>query len=261
MTDNGYTLITGASAGIGKAIAQRFAEAGHDLILVARRQAELEALAAKLAHDHGVDAQPLSADLATRGASERLLAQLAGRDVGILVNNAGVLSSGSFRRMEQKAIDAMIGLNVSSLTAMCRTFADHLVERGGGRIVNVASIAAFQPVPNLAVYAATKAYVLSLSESLSLELARKGVSVTAVCPGYTDTDMLRGPVAEAAGKVSIPEFTVLDPETVARDAYKACMRGAAIEVPGIGYSVAMAATSVMPRWMKRRLARLATGVG
>ena len=256
MTDNGYTLITGASAGIGKAIAERFAAEGHDLVLVARRQAELEALAAKLAHDHGIHAVPISADLAGDDAAGQLLDALGDRDVGIVVNNAGVLSSGSFRRMEQDAIDAMITLNVAALTRMCRTFVERLVERGGGRIVNVASVAAFQAVPNLAVYAATKAYVLSLSEALSLELTRKGVTVTAVCPGYTDTAMLRGPVAESGGKIRIPEFTVLEPETVARAAYKACMRGDAIEVPGLGYSMAMATSSVMPRWLKRRITKL-----
>ena len=256
MSDHGYTLITGASAGIGQAIAERFAANGHDLVLVARRQAELEALAAKLSHDHGIDALPISADLTDDDAPEYLLEIIGARDVGILVNNAGVLSSGSFRRMDDDAIEAMIELNIGALTRMCHEFADRLVERGGGRIVNIASIAAFQPVPNLAVYAATKAYVLSLSEALSLELARKGVTVTAVCPGYTDTAMLRGPVTEAAGKINIPEFTVLDPETVARAAYKACMRGDAIEVPGIGYSAAMAVTGVLPRWVKRRLTRL-----
>ena len=256
MTDNGYTLITGASAGIGKAIAERFASNGHDLVLVARRQPELEALAARLAHDHGIHAVPIPADLADDDAAEDLLEALGERDVGIVINNAGVLTSGSFRRMDGDAIEAMIELNVLSLTRMCRAFAERLVERGGGRIVNVASIAAFQPVPNLAVYAATKAYVLSLSESLSIELARKGVSVTAICPGYTDTDMLRGPVTESAGKINIPEFTVLDPETVARATYKACMRGDAIEVPGMGYSAAMAVTGVLPRWIKRRLTRL-----
>lgn len=256
MSDHGYTLITGASAGIGQAIAERFASRGHDLVLVARRQAELEALAAKLSHSHGIDALPVSADLTDDDAPEDLVEAIGARDVGIVINNAGVLTSGSFRRMDDDDIDAMIALNITSLTHMCRVFAERLVGRGSGRIVNVASIAAFQPVPNLAVYAATKAYVLSLSEALSLELARKGVSVTAICPGYTDTEMLRGPVNGAAGEIRIPEFTILEPDTVARATYKACMRGDTIEVPGIGYSAAMAVTSVLPRWIKRRLTGL-----
>ncbi|MEO0614606.1 MAG: SDR family oxidoreductase [Pseudomonadota bacterium] len=259
MTENTYTLITGASAGIGKAIAERFASEGHNLVLVARRLPELTTLAEKLSHDHGVDAVPLALDLSDDDASEDLIEALGDRDVETVINNAGVLSSGSFRHMDRDRIESMIELNVVSLTDMCRTFSERLVERGGGRIVNVASIAAFQPVPNLAVYAATKAYVLSLSEALSLELGRKGVTVTAVCPGFTDTDMLRGPVQEAAGKINIREFTVLEPETVARAAYKACMRGDAIEVPGIGYSIAMATTGVLPRWIKRRLTKLASG--
>lgn len=258
MSDNGYTLITGASAGIGQAIAERFAANGHNLVLVARRQAELEAIAAKLSHAHNIDALPVRADLSDDDAPEELLEAIGDRDVDIVINNAGVLTSGSFRRMDDDAIDAMIELNIGSLTRMCRVFSERLVERGGGRIVNIASIAAFQAVPNLAVYAATKAYVLSLSEALSLELARKGVTVTAVCPGYTDTDMLRGPVAEAAGDISIPDFTVLEPETVARATYKACMRGDTIEVPGIGYAALTSITGVLPRWIKRRLTKLMT---
>lgn len=256
MSDHGYTLITGASAGIGQAIAERFAAKRHNLVLVARRQPELEALAAKLAHDHGVDALPVSADLSDDDAPEGLLEAIGDRDVDIVVNNAGVLTSGSFRRMDDGAIEAMIDLNIAALTRMCRVFAERLVERGGGRIVNIASVAAFQAVPRLAVYAATKAYVLSLSEAMSIELARKGVTVTAVCPGYTDTAMLRGPVAEAAGGINIPDFTVLEPETVARATYKACTRGDVIEVPGIGYAAAMAVTGVLPRWVKRRLSKL-----
>lgn len=260
MTDASYTLITGASAGIGKAIAEKFASEGHNLVLVARRLPELTALADKLSHDHGIDAVPVAADLSDDDAVEDLLEGLGDRDVEILINNAGVLTGGSFRRMDRDRIESMLELNIMALTEMCRTFAERFAERGAGRIVNLASVAAFQPVPNLAVYAATKAYVLSLSEALSIELARKGVTVTAVCPGYTDTNMLRGSFQEADGKINIKEFTVLEPETVARATYKACMRGDAIEVPGIGYSVAMAATSVMPRWLKRRLTKMATGV-
>lgn len=259
MTAKPLTLITGASAGIGKAIAERFASEGHGVVLVARRQSELAALATRLSEQHGVQAVPVSFDLAADGAAQALADELAELDIDIVVNNAGVLTSGSFYRMDEDAIGRMIALNIASLTAMCRSFVPRLIERGGGRLVNVASIAAFQAVPQLAVYAATKAYVLSLSEALSLELQRKGVSVTAVCPGYTDTDMLRGPVASAGGKIKIPEFTVLEPETVAKDAYKACMKGAPICVPGLGYSIAMAATGVMPRWLKRRLTKLAGG--
>ncbi|MEM6810276.1 MAG: SDR family oxidoreductase [Pseudomonadota bacterium] len=259
MSTSTYTLITGASAGIGKAIAERFASEGHNLVLVARRLPELTTLADKLTHDHGIDAVPLALDLSDDDASEDLIEALGDRDVDIVVNNAGVLSSGSFRRMDRDRIESMIELNIVSLTEMCRTFSERLAERGGGRIVNVASIAAFHPVPTLAVYAATKAYVLSLSEALSLELAHKGVTVTAVCPGFTDTNMLRTPVQEAAGKIKIPDFTMLEPETVAKAAYKACMRGDAIEVPGIGYSIVMATTGVLPRWVKRRLTKLGTG--
>ena len=259
MKSTDYTLITGASAGIGKALAREFAAHGHRLILVARREEALEVIAADLRGEYGVDVVVHAADLAEDGASDALLTALKDYPVDILVNNAGVLSGGSFRSMSQDAIGGMITLNIAALTSMCRSFVEPMIARGGGRIVNIASVAAFQAVAGLAVYAASKAYVLNLSEALSVELAGKGVTVTAVCPGYTDTEMLRGPVAKAGGAIKVPEFTVLTPERVAADAYKACMAGDAIKVPGIGYAVTMATSRLIPRWMLRRISKMATG--
>lgn len=257
MSNNSTALITGASAGIGEQLAHVFAEYGHNLILVARRQAQLDALAQELRDQHRIEVKVIAADLAADGAVSALAESLAGIPVDILVNNAGVLSSGSFKHMPDDSIDNMLRLNVLSLTRLCRQFIQPMVDRGQGRVLNVASIAAFQSVPNLAVYAATKAYVLNLSEALSVELADKGVTVTTLCPGYTDTAMLRGPVASGSAKIA--EFTILSPERVARDGYKACMAGDAIKVPGIGYAAAMATSRLIPRWVLRRIAKMATG--
>lgn len=246
-------LITGASAGIGQHLARVFASNGHNLILVARREAPMQTLADELTglYDVAIDVEAL--DLSGEHAADHLFNTLADREIDILVNNAGVLTGGRFNTMDETAINNMMTLNISVLTQLCHRFSQPMVERGAGRILNVSSVAAFQPVPKLAVYAATKAYVLSLSESLSIEMRKKGVSVTALCPGYTDTEMLRGPIAKSTGKVRIPEFAVLDPKRVAEDAYNACMAGDAVKVPGIGYAATMATTRLIPKWMLRRI--------
>lgn len=257
MSKKSTAVITGASAGIGKELARVFAENGHALILVARRQAELEALALDLRQAHNAAVTVHAADLALDGAADALFDALADTRVDILVNNAGVLTSGTFRKMPPGAIDNMIRVNIVALTGLCRNFIEPMLKRGSGRILNVASIAAFQPVPSLAVYAATKAYVLSLSEALMVEAGEKGVTVTAVCPGFTDTDMLRGPDPSSREANSIPDAAVLKPERVARDAYEACMSGEAIKVPGVGYALTMATTRFLPRWVLRRAGTLA----
>ena len=171
-------LITGASLGIGEALARCFAADGHALVLVAGSVAKLEALAKELAATHGVKVVVLP------DAAKRLA-------VDVLVNNAGVLAQGAFAEMAAQRHQDMIALNVAGPTAMLAHFVPTMRRRGFGRVPNVASIAAFQPVPTLATYAATKAYVLSLTESLRQQLKGSGVTVTALCPGITATSMPR----------------------------------------------------------------------
>jgi short-subunit dehydrogenase len=162
------TLITGASAGIGEALAGQFAGHGHDLVLVARSVDKLEALADALTAGHGVDVAVYPADLSKRGAAGKLFRALQDDRlaVDILVNNAGVLQHGRFVEMPPAEHQRIVQLNIAALSDMLAWFLPPMVERGGGRILNVASVAAFQPVPSLATYAATKAFVLSLSEAL-----------------------------------------------------------------------------------------------
>lgn len=257
MNKPGTTLITGASAGIGEQMARVFAANGHDLILVARRKTALDKLARKLRKAHGIEVRVHSADLAADGAPQALFDALTETPIDILVNNAGVLSGGAFRKMDSADIDSMIRLNVGALTQLCRLFVEPMIERGHGRIMNVASIAAFQLVPTLAVYAATKAYVLSLGESLSVELGRHGVSVTTVCPGFTDTDMLRGGIESQDDKGGVSELLVMTPERVAKDAYHACMTRTTIKVPGLHYATASATSRLLPRWALRGVSRIA----
>jgi uncharacterized protein len=248
-------LITGASSGIGEALAHCFAKGGHNLVLVARSAVKLQALAGELAAAHGIQAWVEPADLAKPEAAARLAANLKRkrRTIDVLVNNAGVLEHGAFAAMEPASHQQIIDLNIAGLTAMLAQFVPPMVERGRGRVLNVASIAAFQPVPMLATYAASKAYVLSLTESLSEELKGTGVSVTALCPGITATNMLERAADANAQLAQLPSFLVGDVDAVARQAYQACMKREVICVPGTLNRTAMIASRGAPKWLVRRI--------
>jgi len=247
-------VITGASSGIGEVLAKNFAEGGFNLVLVARSEKKLESLAQQLESDTGAKVWVEPADLSRRGAAKKLAATLKkqGIEVDILVNCAGVLEHGSFVDLPDSAHQGQIDLNVSGLTSMLVHFVPPMVQRGKGRILNVASIAAFQPIPSLATYAATKAYVLSLTESLAEELSATGVSVTALCPGVTATNMLEN-AQQKSGGLKIPAFVVGDVEDVAAQGYKACLKGDVICVPGAVNLAATLSGRATPKWLLRRI--------
>lgn len=246
-------LITGASSGIGEALARRFAKEGHALVLVARRADKLRALADELATAHGVKAVVQPADLAQPGAAHGLATELKRKriEVDVLVNNAGVLEQGEFCAIDAERHQQLIDLNVSALTAMLAAFVPAMRERGFGRVLNLASIAAFQPVPTLATYAATKAYVLSLTESLSEELKGSGVTVTALCPGVTATPMVEHAAAANAKLSQLPRFLVGDADAVADEGVRACLRGDVIAVPGVFNLAGVLAARATPKWLVR----------
>ena len=249
-------LITGASSGIGEALARCFARDGHRLVLVARSNGKLRALAAALKAEHGTQVDVMPADLAVPGAAETLAAALRRkrRVVDVLVNNAGVLEHGAFVALGAPSHLRLIDLNVSGLTAMLAAFAPAMLARGHGRVLNVASIAAFQPVPGLASYAATKAYVLSLTESLAEEWRGSGVSITALCPGITATGMLASAAQANSRLASLPAFLVGEVGAVAEEGYRACLAGDVICVPGLLNQAAMVAGRATPKWLLRRIA-------
>lgn len=254
----GTALITGASSGIGESLAGCFAAAGFDLVLVARSADKLQALAAALSARHSIKVRVEPADLSQPEAASALAAKLkrARVPVEVLVNNAGVLAQGLFAGMSAASQQQMIDLNVAGLTAMLSAFVPPMVERGSGRVLNVASIASFQPVPSLATYAATKAYVLSLTESLSEELRGSGVSVTALCPGITATRMLDTAIQANAQVSRIPGVLIGDVDDVARQGFEACLKGDVICVPGVVNQVAVLASRSTPKWLLRRLSGL-----
>ena len=180
-------LVTGASSGIGAAYARALAAQGYDLILVARRADRLQALADEVKQAHGHRAEVLPADLLRREAPAELVAGVAalGMQVDLLVNNAGMGVHGPFADATAEDDLRMIDLNITSLTALTRAFAPAMIARRSGAIINVASTAAFQAIPFMGVYAATKAYVLSFSEAIAEELRPHGITVQCLCPGAT----------------------------------------------------------------------------
>jgi uncharacterized protein len=248
-------LITGASSGIGKALARRFAKHNFDLVLVARSADKLEALAEEVSRVHGINAKAAPADLSQPGAVKKLAVSLKrGRhEVDVLVNNAGVLEYGAFLDVSAERHQELIDLNITGLTGMLAHFLPPMVARGRGRVLNVASIAGFQPVPMLATYAATKAYVLSITEALSEELAGTGVSITALCPGITATGMLDAARKANNALSELPGIVVGTAETVADEGFEACMRGEVIRVPGALNQAAMLASRAAPKWLLRRV--------
>ena len=251
---NETVLITGASSGIGEALAWVFAEHGHDMILVARSAGKLDQLADELAAEHNVMVSVRPLDLAEPDSAGDLARVLhrEGQQVDILVNNAGVLEHGAFVDMAPEDHQRMVQLNVAGLTAILAHFVPSMADRESGRVLNVASIGAFQPVPSLATYAATKAYVLSLSESLAEELAGTGVSVTALCPGVTATNMV-ATAQQKSGGLKIPDFIVGDVQDVAAQGYRACLKGDAICVPGAVNLAATLTGRATPKWLLRRI--------
>ncbi len=256
--NNATALITGASSGIGEALAHCFANDGFNVILVSRSTDKLQALALKLQEHNQVNVQVCAADLSRSGAVEKLATALAAKKVrvDVLVNCAGVLEQGEFTALSPEKHQNIIDLNISGLTAMLSAFVPAMAERGSGRVLNVASVAAFQPIPTLASYAASKAYVLSLSESLAEELRGSGVTVTTLCPGITATNMLSRAAGANDKLGKLPGFLISDVQEVAATGFKACMDGDAICVPGAINQAAMIASRGTPKWLVRRIGGL-----
>jgi len=248
-------LVTGASSGIGEALAKRFARAGHDLVLVARSRGKLNKLAADLRQQHHVKVDVAVTDLAKPGAATKLAANLKRRrlDVGILVNNAGINAVGEFTRITTRENLDIIALNVAAATEMLSSFLPAMIKRGHGRVLNVASTSSFLPVPFMATYAASKAYLLSLTESLAEEVCGHGVTLTALCPGVTETPMLTSMEKSDPTFTKLVGFTVSDVDDVANEGYEACMAGEVIRVPGYVNLMTTISSRTMPRWVVRRI--------
>ncbi len=249
----GWALITGASEGLGREFALLAAGAGHDLILAARQADRLNALAADLRAAHGVEVVVIPSDLAKEGAAAHLWADAStGRRIGILINNAGLGRNGAFADADGWAREwSSLQVNAVALTVLMKHAVTHMVAAGGGRILNVASTAGFVPGPNMAVYHATKAYVLSLSEAVSDELRGTGVTITALCPGATKTSFFKADDAEGASfltKMPLPTAA-----SVARAGWNAMLAGRRIQVPGINNKISAFLPRILPRYLTTRI--------
>lgn len=246
-------LITGASSGIGRALAEVFAEHGFDLVVVARRQSELDNLAGALRAAHGIEVTVIASDLILPQAPQNVLqtVQQQGIEIEVLVNNAGINFHGDFKDIPLENHLELLQLNIVALTVLTHFYVQPMVKRGHGRILNVASLGAFQPVPTLAVYAAAKAYVLSFTEALAVELRGTGVTTTALCPGFTDTAMVKIASATTGKPTPVPSFLIDKAERVAREGYQACMQGEAVCISGLTNQFAALLMQYQPRWLGR----------
>lgn len=243
-------LVTGASSGIGEALARQFAAKGFDVVITARREERLKALADELGET--VRVHVVACDLGRPGGARELITAVAdlGIQVDVLVNNAGIAYSSYLTELETAEVDGLIQLNIQTLTTLTHHYANEMKDRGFGRILNVASVAGFQPVPSMSLYAASKAFVVSLSEAISEELRGTGVSVTALCPGLTRTEMADTLVDFAQ---DLPPFAMSTAAEVAREGYDAVMAKEAIRIPGLANQAAVTWAQFQPRWLVRGL--------
>lgn len=245
-------LVTGASSGIGEVLAGLLAGAGVRTVVVARREDRLRALAERY---DGVEV--LAADLGDDDGLEAVADRIADaeRPIDLVVNNAGFGTTGRFHELDPDRLDDEISLNIAALTKLSHAALGVMVPRGRGWLLNVSSIAGFQPAPRLAVYAATKAYVTSLTESLHEEVRSHGVHVTALCPGLTRTEFQRVSNTESYAD-KFPGFAWTSPELVAQSGLDAVVANRTIAVPGAQYRAYTSLVGLAPRWARRRLSSL-----
>jgi short-subunit dehydrogenase len=258
-TNDSWVLITGASSGFGEEFARQYAAKGHPLVLVARRLDRLQTLAASLRQSHGIKVIIEQVDLSDLRAIDQLHARLReqGVAIDILINNAGHGLQGSFLDAPLDATLAMVQLDIASLTAMTQLFGQDMRQRGRGKILLVASLLAYYGVQNMAVYGASKAYVLRLGEALHREFKRDGVTITTLCPGMSDTGFAQ--VAKQNLTFALKQL-MMKPEPVVRAGIRALQAGRISVVAGWLNKSAVVVVWATPRWMHQPIfARLMNG--
>jgi len=254
-TNRMTALITGASGGIGYELAKLFARDHHNLVLVARSGEKLAKFADELQTQLGISVKVIPLDLTAAPAPQFLFDQLRRESIAIdiLANNAGYGIMGEFAKTPTEESLGQIQLNIMALTELTRLFVGPMIERRSGKIMNVASTAGFQPGPLMAVYYATKAYVISFSEALANELQDSGVTVTCLCPGATDTGFQRR--AGTENTLLFQKLRPMDAETVARDGYRGMMAGKTLVISGFRNWLLAEATRFGPRKLVTAVSR------
>lgn len=245
--DNAYAVVTGATSGIGLEFARLFAADGVHLVLASRGKAELEQVAKELREGFDIDVRILSLDLSILTEAERLCNYTKEEQLNVMymINNAGFGDYGSFITTSWQKEQSMINLNIMALTYLSKVYAEQFAKLGRGHIVNVASTAAFQPGPLMAVYYATKSYVLHFTEAIATELHKKGVYVTALCPGPTASKFQEAAAMSNSRLVQGKQLPTA--AAVARYGYKAMKRGKVVAIHGTGNKIGAYAVRLLPR--------------
>ena len=248
-------LITGASLGIGRELARVFAKNGYDLLLVSRRADALEAVAGRLEGEFGIKAAALAVDLSLPDGPQMIADHCSNEKliVEVLVNNAGIGFGGEFGESDVSRQMKIIHVNIAALTELTGLFLPQMLLRRSGRILNVASTAAFQPGPLMAVYYASKAYVLSFSEALAEELRNTGVTVTALCPGPTKTGFAASADIEST---RLFNSVIADAASVAEFGYQATMEGKRVAIPGVMNKLVAQSNRIAPRVLVTKIVRM-----
>lgn len=254
MTERKTVLVTGASGGIGYELAKIFAANGFDLVLVARQKDKLEKLAAEF-RSQGVSARVLAKDLSRPASPKEIFEEISNASVSIdiLVNNAGVGVYGNFADTDLNRELELLQLNMVSLTHLTKLFLPGMIRRRSGKILNVASTAAFQPGPLMAVYFASKAYVLSFSEAVRNELKGTGVTLSLLCPGPTESDFQQ--VAGIDRQIKLFKLSMMNAQSVAQTAYEGLMKNKGLIVPGFVNKVGIFSLRLSPRPLTTAIVR------
>jgi short-subunit dehydrogenase len=261
-SETSTAVVTGASSGIGTEIARELAKRGQNLTLVARREDRLKALAEELGREYRVRAEVVAADISTDAGREAMFGEIAarGREVDVLVNNAGFGSAGRFQSLDGDKEALMVRTNCEAVVALCAHWIPGMVDRGRGSILNLASIAAYQPTPYQATYAASKAFVLSFTEALSSDLHDTGVTATALCPGPVPTEFEQNAGIDSDWE-GIPRFVLTTPEHNAKAGVEGMDKGRRVVVPGPINRATAAAGHYTPRTVLLGLVRRFYPVG
>jgi short-subunit dehydrogenase len=242
-----YAMVTGAASGLGSIFSRLLAEDSYSLILICKHNDKLELTRKDLENKYAVEVEIIDCDLSKPGIVDDIFQKLRNKPIDVLINNAGYGFYGFFNKTDWKIEEEMINLHVMNLTYLTKLILAKMTGQGSGRIMNVSSVAAFLPGPLMAVYYATKAYILSFTLALSNEVKGTGVSVTAFCPGQTKTNFQKTVADLSGSKISSTGIIMADAEKVARYGYKAMMAGKPLAVPGIMNKAILQALRITPR--------------
>lgn len=250
-TQENYTLITGASGGLGLELAKIFSREGHNLVLLARRHEKLESLAKELEENYKIKTKVIAKDLCLVNASQEVYdyCQRENIHIDILVNNAGFGDFGPYAESDWTKQANMVQLNITALMHLTHLFLPPMLERKEGKILNLASVAAFQPGPLMSIYYASKAFVLSFTEALSVETKGTGVTVTALCPGPTESDFMT--VADLEESGLFKNLRVASAQTVCEYGYRQMQKGKVIAIPGLLNKILVLTAKFSPRALVR----------